>query len=293
MLRACAVALVPLAVVGAGVVPRGEARAAPPATIKLGLHRAMFRDTSPAMIQVAAAPFRDLLKRQSGLDGQVELVEGYEALAAKLEAKEVQFGVFHGFEWAWVRGRHPDLQALAVTMPPGKRLHAAIVVHQDSPAKTRADLTADPVAVPAVSKAHCLLYLERLRTTLPEGAARQVDVPDAGTDELLDRVVVGKVAAAVVDGAALDAYRANKPGPAGVLRVLSKSDPFPPAAVVFKRGAVDAATVDKIRSGLVKASTNPHGKAFLFLWHLKGFEEPTANYEADLQQVLKAYPPPK
>lgn len=293
MLRACLAGLVPLAVVGAAVVPRGEVRAAPAETIKLGLHRGMFKDVSPAMIQAAAVPFKDLLKRQSGLDGQVELVDSYDALAAKLAAKEVQFGVFHGFEWAWVRARHPDLQALAVTIPPGRRLHACIVVHQDSPAKNPADLTADPVSIPAGSKAHAPLFLERLRATLPEGAAKPVWLTDAGTDALLDQVVLGKAVAAVVDGAALEAYQLNKPGAGRVLRVLAKSDPFPPAAVVYRRGGVDPGSVDKIRAGLVKAHTNAQGKAFLFLWNLKGFEEPTAAYEADLQQVLKSYPPPK
>lgn len=293
MLRACAVALVPLAVVAAGLAPRAEVRAAPPPVIKLGLQRGMFPDVPPALIQAAAGPFQDLLKRQSGLDGEVELVDGHDALAAKLDAKELQFGVFHGFEWAWVRAKYPDLQALAVTVPPGRRLHACLVVHGENAAKTPADLPAGPALVPTGTKAHCRLYLERLRATLPEGVAKPEPVADAGVDDVLDKIVLGKSGVALVDGAAFAAYQNNKPGAARTLRVLAQSDPLPPAAVVYRRGGVDPAVLEKIRVGLVKAGTTAQGKAFLFMWHLKGFEDPTAAYEADLQAALKAYPPPK
>jgi ABC-type phosphate/phosphonate transport system substrate-binding protein len=293
MLRACAVALVPLAVVGLGAVPGAAGPAAPAPGVRLGLNRGMFPDVSPAMIQAAAVPFRDLLRKQSGLDGEVELVDGHDALAAKLADRQVQFGVFHGFEWAWVRARHPDLRALAVTVPPGKRLHACLVVNKDAEAQKPADLTAGTVLIPGGTKGHCRLFLERLRPTLPDGAAKPEPTPDAGTDDVLGQVAVGTATAALVDEAALVAYQNNKPGAGRLLRVLARSGPFPPAAVVYRRGAVDPAVLEKIRSGLVKASTTAQGKAFLFLWNLKGFEDPSPAYEADLQQVLKAYPPPK
>ncbi|MBX9581032.1 MAG: phosphate/phosphite/phosphonate ABC transporter substrate-binding protein [Gemmataceae bacterium] len=293
MLRACAVALVPLAAVGLGAVPGAAGPATPAPGIKLGLNRGMFPDVAPAMIQAAAVPFRDLLKKQSGLDGEVELVDGHDALAAKLTAREVQFGVFHGFEWAWVRPHHPDLQALAVTVPPGRRLHACLVVNKDAKAESPADLTAGTVLIPGGTKGHCRLFLDRLRPTLPDGAAKPEPAPEASTDEVLGRVALGTAAAALVDEAALSAYQNNKPGAGRLLRVLARSEPFPPAAVVYRRGAVDPTVLDKIRSGLVKATATAQGKAFLFLWNLKGFEDVSPAYEADLQQVLKAYPPPK
>lgn len=293
MLRALAVGLVPLAVVAVGAAPRtAAAPPAPPPALKLGVLSGMFRDVSPAMIQAAAVPFRDLLKKQTGLDGGVEVVDGPDRLARRLADKELQFGVFHGFEWAWVRARHPDLQALAVTVPHG-RLHACLVVHADSPAKTAADLTAGPVSIPAGTKAHCHLYLDRLRAELPADAARPALRPDAGADEVLGAVAAGTAPAALVDAAALTAYRDNKPGPAKLLRVLAQSEAFPPAAVVYHRDGVVPAVLDKVRTGLVRANGNSQGKAFLFIWNLKGFEDASPAYEADLVRVFKAYPPPK
>ena len=290
MLRAFAWTAMTMLVVAVGLSRPAAAR--PPATIRLGVLGGMFRDVPPPLVHAAATPFRELFKKQTGLDGEVEVVAGHEELAAKMQAGKLHVGVFHGFEWAWVRDRHPDLIPMAITIPP-RRPQAVLVVRADAAAAAPADLKGATVAVPLATKAHCRLFLDRLTESLPVGCCAPKETPESGSDDVMDAVVDGKVAAALLDAGALTAYQNNRPGRGAQLRVLARSDPFPPTIVVYRKDAIGADLAAKITSGLVRTKTDPAGKAFLFLWKLKGFEEVPPGYEAELRAVAKQYPPPR
>jgi ABC-type phosphate/phosphonate transport system substrate-binding protein len=276
-----------LLVVAVGLTRPATAR--PAGAIRLGVLNGMFRDVPPPLIHAAATPLRDLFKRYTGLDGEVEVVEDHEALAREMQAKKLQLGVFHGFEWAWVKDQHPDLVPLAVTVPP-RRPQAVLVVKSDSKAATPADLKGSVVAVPLGTKAHCHLFLERLAETLPAGNCVANPMPQCGSDDVMDLVADGKAPAALLDAAALSAYQNNRPGRGALLRVLAQSDPFPPTVIVYRKDAIGEDVAAKIKSGLIRTKSEPSGKAFLFLWKLKGFEEPPAGYDAELRAVAAKYP---
>jgi ABC-type phosphate/phosphonate transport system substrate-binding protein len=277
------------------VVAVGLARpvaARPAATLRLGVLGGMFRDVPPPLIHAAATPIRELFKKQTGLDGEVEVVEDHEALAARMQAGKLHVGVFHGFEWAWVRDRHPDLVPMAITIPP-RRPQAVIVVNAKSAALAPGDLKGSCVAVPLATKAHCHLFLERLADTIPVGCCAANRMPDVGPEEAMDLVVDGKTPAALLDAAALTAYQNNRPGRGAQLRILAQSDPFPPTIIVYRKDVLGADVAAKIKSGLVRTKDNSQGKAFLLLWKLKGFEEVPAGYETELRAVTARYPAPQ
>lgn len=289
-MRASGWAAMTMLVVAVGVgTPAGAQQ---PKVIRLGVLGGMFRDVSPPVIQAAATPFRDLFKKQTGLGSVVVVIDDHDTLARKLQAKELELGVFHGFEWAWVREKHPDLIPLAVTVPP-RRPQACLVVNADSKAQTPADLKGKCVAVPLATKAHCYLFLERMAEALPAGCCLTDRRPESGPNEVLDAVVEGKTTAALMDTAALAAYQNNLPGKGAKLRVLAESDPFPPTVVVYRKDALAEADAVKIRSGLLRTKDESSGRAFLFLWKLKGFEDVPAGYDAELRTVVKAYPAPR
>jgi ABC-type phosphate/phosphonate transport system substrate-binding protein len=268
------------------------AAARPPEAIRLGVLGGMFRDVPPPLIQAAATPFRDLFKKQTGLDGHVEVVSDHEALAARLQAEKLHVGVFHGFEWAWVKDRHPDLIPLAVTRPP-LRPQAVLVVKTDSKVAAPSDLKGECVAIPLATKAHCQLYLDRLTATLPAGCCGAKRMPDSGPDDVMDAVGDGKVAAALLDIGAWTAYQNNRPGRAKLLRVLAQSEPFPPTVVVYRKEAIGSDLVQKIKAGLVSTKDNAQGRAFLLLWKLKGFEDVPPGYDDELRAVAGQYPAPR
>jgi ABC-type phosphate/phosphonate transport system substrate-binding protein len=279
-----------LLVVAVGLSRPAAAR--PPATIRLGVLSGMFRDVPPPLIHAAATPIRELFKKQTGLDGEVEVVEDHEALAAQMQAGKLHVGVFHGFEWAWVKDRHPDLVPMAITIPP-RRPQAVIVVNAKSAAQAPCDLKGACVAVPLATKAHCHLFLERLAETLPAGTCGANRMPDVGPVEAMDLVVDGKAPAALLDVAALTAYQNNWTGKGAQLRTLAQSDPFPPTVIVYRKDAIGSDVAAKIQSGLVRTKDNSQGKAFLMLWKLKGFENVPAGYDAELRAVAARYPAPR
>jgi ABC-type phosphate/phosphonate transport system substrate-binding protein len=265
------------------------AAAQPPQVLRLGVLSGMFRDIPPPLIQAAAAPFGDVLQKQTGLTGTIEVVADHEDQAARLQAKKLHVGVFHGFEWAWVKDRYPDLIPLAVSVP-ARKFQAALVVKADSKAQVPADLKGK-VAVPLGTKAHCYLFVERLAETLPAGTCVATHMPKNGAEEVLDLILDGKEQAAVIDLASLAAYQNNQPGRAAQLRVLTQSDPFPYTTVVYRKDAISPELAGKIKSGLLNTKNEASGRAFLFLWRLKGFEDLPASHDAELRAVAAKYPP--
>ncbi|OWK41936.1 hypothetical protein FRUB_04014 [Fimbriiglobus ruber] len=283
-----------MAAVLAGLAWAGPSRAgdAEAVSLQIGMVQGIFRDVQPGMVRALARPLQDMIQKQTGFNGGVEIAADPFILADRLDSKRYQFGVFHGFEFAWVKQKHPDFVPLAVTVPPGRKLQACVVVHVDSKMTCLADLKDECVVLPRGTKAHCYAYLDRERAGLPAGTAKPRAKPPANAEEALDAVVAGDAPAAVVDAAALAGYQSLQPGAFKQLRVLSKSESFPPTVVAYKKGAVDDETVEKVRQLLTTAHQTPTGKPLMMLWNLKGFEDVPADYDVQLEKIGKAYPSP-
>ncbi len=260
--------------------------------IQIGMVQGMFRDIQPAVVQAMSHPLRQLIHKQTGLTGDVDIVPDALTLADRMKAGRYQLGVFHGFEFAWARTRDPNLVPLAVTVPPGRKLQACVVVQKDSPAASLADLKDEPILVHRGTKAHCLAYLDRLRAGLPTTTAAPKTKPPISAEEALDAVVSGNAAAALVDISALIGYRTLQPGAYKQLRVLCESESFPQTVIAYQKGSLSEETAGKIRQLLIEAHTSAAGKPLMMLWNLRGFEDVPADYGAQLDRIAKSYPPP-
>ena len=283
-LSACAAALAP------ALVP-GRARAAGQ-SIQIGMVQGMFRDVQPAMVQAMARPLRTLIQNQTGLEGEVEIVPDARTLADRMRAGRFQLGVYHGFEFAWVRQDSPDLVPLVVTVPPARILRAVVVVAKTSEAERLADLKHESVLVPRGTKAHCYLFMDAHRQGLADDCAALKTKPAVTSEEALDAVVQGEAAAAIIDASALLGYQKLQPGAYGHLKVLCQSEPFPPTVIAAQRGALPDSTLAGVRQLLTAAHQTPAGKPLMMLWNLKGFEDVPADYGTQLDAVTKAYPVP-
>ena len=261
-------------------------------TIQIGMIQGMFRDVQPAMVQAMSKPLRDLIQKQTGLTGEVDIVPDAQTLADRMKANRYQLGVYHGFEFAWVRNTNPDLIPLVITVPPARRLQACVVVRKDSKLATLADLRDDTVMVPRGTKAHCLLYLDTLRVGLPQTSAKLQFKPAMTSEEALDAVVQGDLPATLVDISAFVGYQNLQPGASKQLRMLCESEFFPATVIAYRKGSLDESTVERIRKLLVEAHQTPAGKPLMMLWNLKGFENVPADYSTQLDGIGKAYPAP-
>jgi len=140
--------------------PRGLRADVGPSSLRLGLVSSLFRETPRSMVEVVTRPLRGLMEAQTGITGQLVSTADAASLARQLQDKQVDLGIFHGFEFAWARQKNPDLQPLLVVRTP-QPLQAYLMVANDSPTHTCADLKGKMLALPLRSREHVHLFLER------------------------------------------------------------------------------------------------------------------------------------
>jgi ABC-type phosphate/phosphonate transport system substrate-binding protein len=277
-----------LAVVGGAASQATE----PTDSIQIGMVQGMFRDVQPAMVQAMSKPLRDLIKKQTGLTGEVDICKDVHELSQKMSDKKLHIGIYHGFEFAWVKSKNLDLVPLVVTVPPAGKFQAHVVVSKESSHKSLSDLRTETILIPRGTKAHCLAYLDLARKGIPETCAKPESKSKMTSEEVLDAIVSGDATAAIVDASALMGYKNLQPGAFEQLKILCESDVFPQTVVAVQKGTLPEDTIQKVKNLLTTANQNAYGKPLLMIWNLKGFQEIPAGYEAQLTKSLATYPDP-
>ncbi len=254
----------------------------------------MFRDVNPVIFAGLARPFYALVEMQTGLKSDLVLIQTPDEMREQLVTGKLQLGVFHGFEFAWMKQKSPTLQALMVAAPQHRPLRALVVVSQDSPAKTLADLQGKPVAMPMGTREYVRLFLNRQCQALgksPDAFFAQVTKPLTPDSSLHEVVDAKGVQAAIVDGGMFQSYATSYSGRAKKLRILVSSENFPEGVVAYAPGSVDEDTIRRFRQGMSTAHATPLGRQLLSLWSMAGFQEIPLDYPQQLADCLKAYPP--
>jgi ABC-type phosphate/phosphonate transport system substrate-binding protein len=288
---AIVVCLLAVGLVSADDAARPEPAAAP---VRIGMLASMFRHAKPGMFNVQAEPFRSLVEAQTGLKSELLLVPTADELRRKMDAGTIQLGMFHGFEFAWMRLKQPALRPLTIVAPEHP-IRAVLVVHNSSPATGFPDLRGKTLALPTGSRAHSRLYLERGCEALgrpPEAFFARISTPKTTEDALHDVADNGEVNAAVVEGSAIQCFTERNPGRAKRIKVIATSQVFPPSVVAYREGALDADVVRRFRDGMSRAHTTALGRQLLSLWLMTRFEPIPADYPKALSAIADAYPPP-
>jgi ABC-type phosphate/phosphonate transport system substrate-binding protein len=262
--------------------------------MRIGMIDTLFSDVPQSTVLALMHPFGAIMEAQTGVSG--ELVPGGDVanLSQQIVDDKMQLGVFHGVEFAWARKKHPELRALAIAVNQHTYLRAILVVKTDSKASCIRDLHGKTLAMARGTREHCFLYLDRsceqCKQT-PSSFFAKISTP-ASAEEAVDDVIDGVVDGAVVDGLALDCYKRRKPGRYVKVRSAHISEPFPAAAVVYKNGAIDEATLKRFREGLMNANRSVVGRQMMTLFKLSGFEPVPKDYDHILVEIAKNYPEP-
>lgn len=264
--------------------------------LQIGVSGSLFRDKPAQLLQFAVVPFKRYMSTQAGVAGDISFSDDANALTRQLTEKQVQFGVFHGFEFAWARQEHPELKPLVLAVKKPREQRAILVVRQAETAESMADLKGRALAMPKGTREYCRLFVERTCKAGPGGCQwdshfGKVESP-ASTADALDGVAQGKFDAAITDTATLESYKQVRPKMWPKLKELQRSDPFPPAVLAYHEGDVDQQTIDNIRRSLMAAHTCADGKSLLAIWDLAKFEAPDNEYDAHLERIAKTYPAP-
>jgi ABC-type phosphate/phosphonate transport system substrate-binding protein len=269
--------------------PKGK----PLPDVNIGLPEVLFKDVHKSLIEIAAQPFNDIIQKTVAMNGKLEIAADYRILAQQLKANNLDIALFHGFEFAWIEKTNPNLIPLAVTLPNCGKVQACIVVNWASKAKDPKDLKGACIAVPKGSKAHCQMFMDRIREGLPTDCCCPMKCTGRTPDEVLEDVASEKCEAAVVDVSALLSFQSDKPGAGRCLKVLKESELLPSAVVVCRKGALSVEQIQAMKDALLNCAKTPQGKLFVMFWNLKGFGAVSEEYYELLSKCRKAYPEPQ
>ena len=259
-------------------------------SLKIGMIQTMFRDVQPTLVKAMSLPLRTMIEARTGLSGDVEIVKDADSLAEQMKKEELGLGVFHGFEYAWLREANPNIIPLVVTQPGAGKMQAIIVVNKICQASSITDLEPEDVIIPSGSKAHCILFAQRSTNKLN---SEEIKIAPETQNAVLTDVALGKCTAAVVDISALNAYKLLQPGAYKQLRFLSSSVDFPATVITYNKGSISEQTAEQIRTMLTSCHKTSSGKPLLMLWNLQSFQAVPEDYTKQLEAIRETYPAPE
>jgi ABC-type phosphate/phosphonate transport system substrate-binding protein len=277
----------------AGLLAPGRAAEPSSNNVRIALVNSLFRDTSPALIKIIGQPLKILMETQTGLSGELQTGGDAFQLAESLKVGKAQLGVFHGFEFAWVREKYPQLRPLVIAVKEHPEMYACLVTKAGGDVTGPDDLKGKTVSIPRFSREHCHLFLDR-RCCATDNARTffsQVVTPSDPDDALLD-VIDGTVQAAVVEKGLLDKFQRYQPGRFAKLQVLILSEAFPSGVVVYCEKGLSDDVLKRFKDGMINATSTERGRDLLKMVRLDGFLPVPENYDQHLTDIAKAYPPP-
>jgi ABC-type phosphate/phosphonate transport system substrate-binding protein len=243
--------------------------------------------------KAALDSLRSFIKDQTGLDNELVREKDWRGLADKMAKGRLQLGVFQGYEFAWAQHQHADLKPLAIAVNVYRYPTAYIITRRDGPAKDFAGLQGQSLSIPAHGAGFLCLFAARQAEDHGkklDAFFSKVTAPN-NAEDALDDVVDGVTGATVVDRAALEAYKQDKPGRFDQLKPAAKSQPFPPPVIAYYDNVVDEATRGRFLKGLLNAAKSDRGQTMLTMFRLTGFERPPDDFNKVLAETRKAYPP--
>ncbi len=279
-----------LAVTVAAALAAAPGRADDGEVYRVGIARSAFRDVPRHLLPFAGQPFQDLVKVQTGLDGRVTLDSEWAAVVRDLDAGKLHVGVLQGHEYAWAREKFPDLRPLVCSINRTKEVLAFLIVRHDAGASL-AELKGRRVVLATRLKDHARMFLEKRQAAEKGDGFRSLPAVDT-VHEAIRQVTGGEADLTVAGHAAWVSFQKLHPGSARNLKVLARSEEFPPAILVYKKGGISEAALTKLRDGLLTAHKTAKGARLMGLIRVEKFDVVPAGYEASVQACLKAYPAP-
>ena len=281
----------------------GAAAAAGP--VKIGMARNFFHDVPKLVIAFATEPFKAVMRETTGLTGELAVGGDAFSVARDIERGKFQLGIFHGFEFAWVQKKHPELKPLMLAVHCKHTVTAYVLVRKEGAPAAFSNLRGKAIGVPKGTQEHCRLYLERTcRDCASRNSANPAScmtprdyfahvITPANVETALDQLCLGKYDAVLVDSLGLEFYKDLKPGCFNRLQVLSQSEAFLPPVIAYREGAISSETLTRFEAGLRSADKTEMGKETLKMWKITSFDPIPANFVQQLEASFKAYPPPE
>jgi ABC-type phosphate/phosphonate transport system substrate-binding protein len=258
---------------------------------RVGIAKSAFRDVPHHLLPFAGQPFQDLVRVQTGLDGRVTLDSEWPAVVRDLNDGKLHVGVLQGHEYAWAREKFPDLRPLVCSINRTKEVLAFLLVRHDSEASL-AELKGRRLVLATRLKDHARMFLEKRQAEARGGSGFHSLAKVDTVHEAIQKVTDGDADLTAADHAAWNSFQKLHPGQARNLKVLGKSEEFPPAVLVYKKGGLNEAAQKTLREGFLTAHKTTKGARLMGLIRVEKFDVVPAGYEDTVKACLKAYPAP-
>ena len=207
------------------------------------------------------------------------------ATAAKqLEDKKWHLGVFHGVELAWVQSKYPNLRPLMIAPDIDSPVKVAVVAEKKSNVNSFADLKGKQVMM--LDRLHCRLFRDKLTGKEQNYFAGTQET--RSVEQAVNAVLEGKAAGAIVDTPTLKFFQGLQPGRFAQLKIVQESEPFPPAVIVYRQGALSDALLKHLVDSMLKVNQSDQGRDVLKAFHCAGFQTVPADFQQSLTAIARA-----
>jgi len=260
---------------------------------RIAIAKSAIREVPQDLLPFAGDSLQELMKARTGLNGKVTLDHEWSALVRNLNDGELELGVLQGHEYAWAKQKYPDLQALVCSIERPKEVMAYLLVRHDCKAANLTDLKGGKLVLATTLKDHARLFLEK-RQGVEMGKESFGTVAKTDTvHEAIHKVIAEEFDVTAADHASWNYFQKLYPGAAKNLKVIAKSEEFPSAVLVYKKGHVDEVALKKLRDGLVSAHETTKGARMMAMMRIEKFVDVPDSFEATVATCLKAYPTPR
>jgi ABC-type phosphate/phosphonate transport system substrate-binding protein len=260
-------------------------------TISVGVPPSLMQDLSIGQKKFLNDEFPAMLKEFTGYDSKLAAHDSIGQVGKMLDEGKDQFAILQGVEYGWLKAKHPDIQPLVIGIYHVTRPKAILLAKKDDAAKSIADLKGRPIALLKAGKEFIQLFARKEAGGDPKQFFGKI-LETSNAEIALDGILLGKVAAAIVDQASLDNYKDVNPGRFARLRVVEESAPFPPMAVLYIPSKVAPEIVEKFRGGILNANTSSKSRDAMATFKITAFEAVPAEYANWVAESVKAYPEP-
>jgi len=243
--------------------------------------------------EAALVSLKGFIKEETGFDNEIVRFKDWRELVDKMTKKEIQLGVFQGYEFAWATEKTADLQPLAAAVNVYEYPVAYVVVKKTSAAKDFSGLQGQAVAIPNTGQPFLKIFVDKECQDRGKASGQffsKMTTPD-NVEDALDDVVDGVLQVVVADRTGLEAYKRRKPGRFAQLKEIAHSQKFPPPIVAYYKGVLDGKTLMRFQVGLLQARNKEKGQTMLTLFKLTGFDKTPPDFDQVLAQTRKNYPP--
>jgi ABC-type phosphate/phosphonate transport system substrate-binding protein len=263
--------------------------------LRIGTTGALATEKQTDKEKSALVSLKGFIKEVTGYNNDITRETDWKELTDKLTSGERHIGVYQGYEFAWATKDHPDLKPLALAINLYRYPTVHVVTNKDNPAAGFADLKGQALVLPDSGQPFLRLFAQR------EARAQGKELSDffakiitqANVEDCIDDVVDGTVQAAVIDRAALEAFKQRKPGRFKKLKELAKSPPMPPLVVAYFGSSLDDAELKNLQDQLLKAGKTEKGRILLNLFHMTDFNVVGDDFEGILAETRKQFPAPQ